>query len=171
MMISLEDVFEFYTRISFEPSNTTWKEILECLQHSDARDFAYARTVDGDKETLLNCHFRSRITGKDNDEIAVARMLIERSIDMGGMQEHGDSVLTVSNRYGSTPLHDLLKSIPSIQHSHIRYVELIIEMSARVDEKRQTSFYWNELMLKQDAWGCTPLHKMNPLNILLFLQY
>jgi hypothetical protein len=182
MMISLEDVFDVYSNSScfepsFEPSDLTWTEILECLQHSNARDFAYA-TIDSVKKTLLHCHFiNDYITGEDNDEIAVARMLIERSIDMGGstvqlggMQEHGDSVLTVSDYYGRTPLHYLFEP-PTRQHSHIRYVELIIEMSARVDEKRQTSFYWNELMLKQDAWGCTPLHKMNPLNILLFLQY
>eukprot|EP00979_Chaetoceros_neogracilis_P012342 scaffold3244_cov247-Chaetoceros_neogracile.AAC.5 len=165
MTISLEDVFEFYSNnISFKPSNLTWKEILECLQHSDAGDFAYATTRTY-KETLLHCHFtNNNITGEHNDEIAVARMLIEGSIDMGGstvqlgeMQEHGDSVLTVSDRYGRTPLHDLSSSR---QHSHVRYVELIIEMSARVDEKRKTSFYWNELMLKQNKWGMTPLHLM-----------
>jgi ankyrin repeat protein len=33
-------------------------------------------------------------------------------------------------------------------------------MSARVDEKRKTSFYWNELMLQQDEFGYTPLHIM-----------
>jgi ankyrin repeat protein len=33
-------------------------------------------------------------------------------------------------------------------------------MSARVDEKRKTSFYWNELMLQQNDWGYTPLHDM-----------
>jgi ankyrin repeat protein len=160
MMISLEDVFELYSDFFFEPSNTTWKDILECLQHSDAGDIAYATTVDSDKETLLNCHFRSCcITGKDNDEIAVARMLIERSIDMGGMDEHGDSVLTVSDCYGDSPLHDLFV-YSSRRFSHIRYVELIIEMSARVDEKRKTSFYWNELMLQQNDWGKTPLHNM-----------
>jgi ankyrin repeat protein len=170
MMISLQDVFEFYYNSiyygdSFEP-NLTWKEILECLQQSDARDFAYA-TIGSYKKTLLHHHFRSRyITGEDNDEIAVARMLIERSIDMGGstvqlggMQEHGDSVLTVSDKRGRTPLHTLFES-PSRQHSHVRYVELIIEMSARVDEKRKTSFYWNELMLQQNDWGYTPLHDM-----------
>jgi hypothetical protein len=141
MMMSLEDVFEFYSKgssywASSEPSNLTWKEILECLQHSDAGDFAYA-TIGSDKKTLLNCHFKNNnITGEDNDEIAVARMLIERSIDMGGstvqlgeMQEHGDSVLTVSDHHGRTPLHDLFERSP-IPHSHIRYVELIIEMSA-----------------------------------------
>jgi ankyrin repeat protein len=171
-MITLEDVFEFYSKsssrgASLKPSNPTWKEILECLQHSNAGDFAYA-TIGSDKKTLLNCHFRSRyITGEDNDEIAVARMLIERSIDMGGstvqlggMQEHGDSVLTVSSRYGSTPLHDLFGLVSYRQHLHIRYVELIIEMSARVDEKRKTSFYWNELMLQQNVGGYTPLHIM-----------
>eukprot|EP00979_Chaetoceros_neogracilis_P008502 scaffold1889_cov203-Chaetoceros_neogracile.AAC.5 len=171
MMISLEDVFEFYSKSSFgasieSSSNLTWKEILECLQHSDAGDFAYA-TIGSDKETLLNCHFRSRyITGEDNDEIAVARMLIERSMDMGGstvqlggMQEHGNSVLTVSDHCGFTPLHDLFQ--PYLRrNSYIRYVELIIEMSARVDEKRKTSFYWNELMLQQNKWGWTPLHVM-----------
>jgi len=168
--INLQDVFEFYLNTSagasFEPSNLTWKEILECLQHSDAGDFAYA-TISSDKETLLHCHFTScYITGQDNDEIAVARMLIERSIDMGGstvqlgeMQEHGDSVLTVADSSGSTPLHHLFE-FSSRQHSHIRYVELIIEMSARVDEKRKTSFYWNELMLQQNDWGGTPLHMM-----------
>jgi hypothetical protein len=163
MMISLEDVFEFYSKSSaganFEPSDLTWKEILECLQNSDAGDFAYA-TIGSDKQTLLNCHFRSHyITGEDNDEIAVARMLIERSIDMGGSQEHGDSVLTVSDNYGGTPLHKLFEH-PFRQHSYIRYVELIIEMSARVDEKRKTSFYWNELMLQHNTLGCTPLHCM-----------
>eukprot|EP00979_Chaetoceros_neogracilis_P008507 scaffold1890_cov128-Chaetoceros_neogracile.AAC.3 len=164
MMISLQDVFEFYSKSSsyggsLKP-NLTWKEILECLQHSDAGDFAYA-TIGSDKKTLLNCHFRSRyLTGEDNDEIAVARMLIEQSIDMGGsMQEHGDSVLTVSDHFGITPLHDLFE--PYLRrNSYIRYVELIIEMSARVDEKRKTSFYWNELMLQQNKWGRTPLHIM-----------
>eukprot|EP00979_Chaetoceros_neogracilis_P014438 scaffold4640_cov283-Chaetoceros_neogracile.AAC.15 len=179
MMKRLEDVFAFYSRsiaeASFEP-NLTWKEILECLQHSDAGDFAYT-TIGSDKQTLLHCHLSSIcITGEDNDEIAVARMLIERSIDMGGstvrsidirgttvrlggMQEHGDSVLTVSDRNGNTPLHDLFE-YDFRQFSRIRYVELIIEMSARVDEKRKTSFYWNELMLQQDGWGRTPLHSM-----------
>jgi ankyrin repeat protein len=166
MMICLQDVFEFYS--SFEPSNLTWKEILECLQHSNAGDFAYA-TIDSDERTLLHCHFASHdnVTGEDNDEIAVARMLIERSIDMGGstvqlggMEEHGDSVLTtVSGHDGRTPLHYLFEN-SSRQHSLIRYVELIIEMSARVDEKRKTSFYWNELMLQQNDWGGTPLHMM-----------
>jgi hypothetical protein len=167
MMISLEDVFEFYSRFSIpfgspERSDLTWKDILECLQHSDAGDFAYA-TTGSYKETLLHCHFRSHyITGEDNDEIAVARMLIEeRSIDMGGSQEHGDSVLTVSDQSGRTPLHNLFDFEHSItQHSYIRYVELIIEMSARVDEKRKTSFYWNELMLQQNGWCNTPLHNM-----------
>jgi hypothetical protein len=173
MMISLQDVFEFYSKsISLEP-NLPWKEILECLQHSEAGDFAYATTGEGIiKRTLLHCHFRSRyLTGEDNDEIAVARMLIERSIDMGGstvqlegMQEHGDSVLTVSDHYGRIPLHDLfdhdLVDPYFRQHVHIRYVELIIEMSARVDEKRKTSFYWNELMLQQNEWGRTPLHTL-----------
>eukprot|EP00979_Chaetoceros_neogracilis_P009879 scaffold2273_cov178-Chaetoceros_neogracile.AAC.2 len=166
-MISLEDVFEFYSnsssfRASLEPSNLTWKEILECLQHSDAGDFAYA-TIGSDKKTLLHYHFSSsNITGEDNDAIAVARILIERSIDMceSTVQEHGDSVLTVSDRCGRTPLHDLLRHASFRQHLHIRYVELIIEMSARVDEKRKTSFYWNELMLQQNRWGCTPLHMM-----------
>eukprot|EP00979_Chaetoceros_neogracilis_P001753 scaffold314_cov237-Chaetoceros_neogracile.AAC.1 len=166
-MIRLEDVFEFYSKSSsLEPSNLTWKEILECLQHSDAGDFAYA-TIGTSKKTLLHCHFTSSyITGEDNDEIAVARILIERSIDMGGstvqleeMQEHGDSVLTVSDHNGSTPLHDLFGR-SFIPHSLIRYVELIIEMSARVDEKRKTSFYWNELMLQQDEGDNTPLHEM-----------
>eukprot|EP00979_Chaetoceros_neogracilis_P011582 scaffold2917_cov282-Chaetoceros_neogracile.AAC.26 len=131
------------------------------------------------KKTLLHHHFSSSyITGEDNNEIAVARMLIERSIDMGGskarsidirgtkvrlggMQEHGDSVLTVvsDDHTGRTPLHNLFES--SFRRlSHIRYVELIIEMSARVDEKRKTSFYWNELMLQQNRWGATPLHRM-----------
>jgi ankyrin repeat protein len=166
MVISLQDVFEFYSNSFLKPSNLTWKEILECLQNSDARDFAYA-TIGSAKKTLLHCHFRNQyITGEDNDEIAVARMLIERSIDMGGstvqlggMQKHGDSVLTVSDHNGSTPLHYLFE-YPFRQFSHIRYVELIIEMSARVDEKRKTSFYWNELMLQQDGWGRTPLHSM-----------
>jgi len=171
MMISLQDVFDVYSNSScfepsFEPSDLTWTEILECLQHSNARDFAYA-TIDSVKKTLLHCHFiNDYITGEDNDEIAVARMLIERSIDMGGstvqlggMQEHGDSVLTVSDYYGRTPLHYLFEP-PTRQHSHIRYVELMIEMSARVDEKRKTSFYWNELMLQQNKWGRTPLHDM-----------
>jgi ankyrin repeat protein len=163
MMISLEDVFEFYSRsiaeASFRP-NTTWKDILECLQNSDADDFAYATLSTSDKMTLLNCHFTSRyLTGEDNDEIAVARMLIERSIDMGRSQEHGDSVLTVSDYHGNTPLHYLFKH-SSRQHSYIRYVELTIEMSARVDEKRKTSFYWNELMLQQNDRGMTPLHIM-----------
>jgi ankyrin repeat protein len=181
-MISLQDVFEFYLKssscgfefylkssscgASFEP-NLTWKEILECLQHSDAGDFAYA-TIGSDKKTLLNCHFTSNnITGEDNDAIAVARMLIERSIDMGGstvqlggMQEHGDSVLTVSDRRGRTPLHYLLRHASFRQHLHVRYLELIIEMSARVDEKRKTSFYWNDLMLQQNSVGDTPLHMM-----------
>eukprot|EP00979_Chaetoceros_neogracilis_P006387 scaffold1299_cov269-Chaetoceros_neogracile.AAC.4 len=171
MMISLEDVFEFYSKSGYYrgslEAKLTWKEILECLQHSDAGDFAYA-TIGSDKRTLLQCHLISRyVTGEDNDEIAVARMLIERSIDMGGstvqlggMQEHGDSVLTVSDQVGSTPLHELLRHFSSRQHLHIRYVELIIEMSARVDEKRKTSFYWNELMLQQDELGMTPLHMM-----------
>eukprot|EP00979_Chaetoceros_neogracilis_P003521 scaffold611_cov166-Chaetoceros_neogracile.AAC.4 len=130
--------------------------------------------------TLLHCHFTCcYINGEDNDEIAVARMLIERSIDIGGstvqsgdMEEHGDSVLTVSASSsdtrsmqiyyyysGGTPMHYLFK-YPIRLHSRIRYVELIIEMSARVDEKRKTSFYWNELMLQQDGWGMTPLHIM-----------
>jgi hypothetical protein len=157
-MISLQDVFEFYSNnnnawmnsnssscgASLEPSNLTWKEILECLQHSDARDFAYA-TIGSDKKTLLNCQFTSsNITGEDNDAIAVARMLIEQSIDMGGstvqlgeMQEHGDSVLTVSDRRGRTPLHYLLRHASFRQQLHVRYLELIIEMSARVDEKRK----------------------------------
>jgi ankyrin repeat protein len=179
MMISLEDVFEFYSKSNYYGASLkpklTWKEILECLQHSNAGDFAYVTIGDAyatigtsDKMTLLHCHFRSRYsTGEDNDEIAVARMLIEQSIDMGGstvqlggMQEHGDSVLTVSDQVGSTPLHYLFKKIPIRQQSHIRYVELIIEMSARVDEKRKTSFYWNELMLQQDDLGGTPLHDM-----------
>ena len=163
-------MFEFYSKITsledFNASNLTWKKILECLQHSDARDFAYA-TIGSGKETLLHCHFIHKyITGEDNDEIAVARMLIERSIDMGGstvqlggMQEHGDSVLTVSDHRGRTPLHNLFDHSIT-QHLHIRYVELIIEMSARVDEKRKTSFYWNELMLQQNDWGGTPLHCM-----------
>jgi ankyrin repeat protein len=171
MMISLEDVFEFYSRSgSCEPSKIlTWKEILECLQNSDAKDFTYA-TIGSEKMTLLHCHFRSRsITGEDNDEIAVARMLIERSIDMGGstvqlgeVQEHGDSVLTVTDIFDRTPLHTLFEILPFRQHIylHIRYVELIIEMIARVDEKRKTSFYWNELMLQQNTWGGTPLHTM-----------
>jgi hypothetical protein len=170
MMISLQDVFEFYSNSSsledFNTSNLTWKEILERLQNSDARDFAYA-TIGGDKKTLLHHHFTSQyITGEDNDEIAVARMLIERSIDMGGltvqlggMEEHGDSVLTVSDYHGETPVHNLFE-FSSRQRSHIRYVELIIEMSARVDEKRNTSFYWNELMIQQNDWGGTPLHMM-----------
>jgi len=173
MMISLQDVFEFYYNsiydgdfTSFEP-NLTWKEILECLQHSDAGDFAYA-TIGSAKKTLLLCHFTSSyITGEDNDEIAVARMLIERSIDMGEstvqlgeMQEHDDSVLTVSDHYGRNPLHNLFDNYSLSEHSHIRYVELIIEMSARVDEKRKTSFYWNELMLQQEDGGVTPLHMM-----------
>jgi len=188
MMISLQDVFEFYLKssslgsssceASFEP-NLTWKEILECLQHSDAGDFAYA-TIGSEKMTLLHCHFTCcYINGEDNDEIAVARMLIERSIDIGGstvqsgdMEVHDDSVLTVSassggtrsmREYfyysGGTPMHYLFK-YPYRHHSRIRYVELIIEMSARVDEKRKTSFYWNELMLQQDGWGFTPLHIM-----------
>jgi ankyrin repeat protein len=175
MMRSLKDVFQFYSDsiyngdfTSFVP-NLTWKEILECLQHSNAGDFAY-KTIDSVKQTLLHCHFTSSyINGEDNDEIAVARMLIERSIDMGGstvqlklggMQEHGDSVLTVSDYHGNTPLHYLFKHSFK-RHSHIRYVELIIEMSARVDEKRKTSFYWNELMLQQNVrWGGTPLHIM-----------
>jgi ankyrin repeat protein len=162
-MINLQDVFEFYSK----RANLTWKEILECLQNSDARDFAYA-TIGNDNKTLLHCHFRSRyIPGEDNDEIAVARMLIKRSIDMGGstvqlggmQEEHGDSVLTVSDYHGNTPLHYLFQ--PHLRrHSHIRYVELIIEMSARVDEKRKTSFYWNELMLQQNKGGHTPLHIM-----------
>ena len=171
-MICLQDVFEFYSKrahwASSEPSNLTWKEILEYLQHSDARDFAYASIGGGSvKKMLLHCHFTDHyITGEDNDEIAFARMLIERSIDMGEskvqlgeMQEHGDSVLTISGHDGRTPLHDLFE-LSTRQHSHIRYVELIIEMSARVDEKRKTSFYWNELMLQQDTWGRTPLHIM-----------
>jgi ankyrin repeat protein len=194
MMISIGDVLEFYRASitcggEFVPY-LTWKEILECLQNSDAGDFAYATTRTY-KETLLLCHFSSYyITGEDNDEIAVARMLIERSIDMGGstvqlggMQEHGDSVLTLSDHYGftpggmqergdsvltvsdhngSSPLHHLFR-----QHLHIRYVELIIEMSARVDEKRKTSFYWNELMLQQNEGGGTPLHLMaeNPPSV------
>jgi ankyrin repeat protein len=173
-MISLEDVFEFYQEsiicgFDFVP-DLTWKEILECLRNSDAGDFAYA-TIDCDvggptEWTLLQCHFQSSyITGEDNDEIAVARMLIERSIDMGGstVQEHGDSVLTVSDYSGSTPLHSLLEKQLNRQLSYIRYVELIIEMSAKVDEKRKTSFYWNELMLQQeegDEGGTTPLHAM-----------
>jgi hypothetical protein len=184
MMISLEDVFEFYSKgspcgASFEPSNLTWKEILECLQNSDAGDFAYA-TIGSDKKTLLHCHFTSRyITGENNDEIAVARTLIERSIDMGGstvqlgeMQEHGDSVLTVSDHDGNTPLHDLFELFSFRQHLHIQYVELIIEMSARVYEKRKTSFYWNELMLQQNKRGCTPLHMMaeNPSIEYLFVS-
>eukprot|EP00979_Chaetoceros_neogracilis_P008195 scaffold1820_cov277-Chaetoceros_neogracile.AAC.1 len=165
MMISLEDVFEFYSRSKAEASfrpNTTWKDILECLQNSDAGDFAYATIGTSDKMTLLNCHFTSRyLTGEDNDEIAVARMLIERSIDMGRSQEHGDSVLTVSDYHGNTPLHDLFDlNHTSRRFSHVRYVELIIEMSARVDEKRKTSFYWNELMLQQNDRGMTPLHIM-----------
>jgi len=184
MMISLEDVFEFYSKsscygASLEPKNLTWKDILECLQHSDAGDFAYA-TIDSDERTLLHCHFLSiSFNGEDNDEIAVARTLIERSIDMGGstvqlgeMQEHGDSVLTVSDHDGNTPLHYLFIS-SSRQHLHVRYVELVIEMSARVDEKRKTSSYWNELMLQQDyEWGCTPLHMMaaNPSIEYLFVS-
>jgi hypothetical protein len=170
MMIRLQDVFEFYSKSSdganLEPFDFTWKEILECLQHSDAGDFAYA-TIGSYKETLLHCHFSSsNITGEDNDEIAVARMLIERSIDMGGstvqlggMEEHVDSVLTVSDHHGRTPLHYLFEHSFK-RHSLIRYVELIIEMSARVDEKRKTSFYWNELMLQQNGYGRTPLHTM-----------
>ena len=67
MMTSLEDVFEFYSKSSaganFEPSDLTWKEILECLQNSDAGDFAYA-TIGSDKQTLLNCHFRSHYITK-----------------------------------------------------------------------------------------------------------
>jgi ankyrin repeat protein len=163
MMIRLQDVFEFYSKSSdganLEPFDFTWKDILECLQHSDAGDFAYA-TIGSDKQTLLNCHFTSRyLTGEDNDEIAVARILIERSVDMSGSQEHGDSVLTVSDDDGRTPLHSLFQ--PHLRRqSYIRYVELIIEMSARVDEKRKTSFYWNELMLQQDEFGYTPLHIM-----------
>jgi ankyrin repeat protein len=161
MMISLVDVFEFYSRSKAEASfrpNTTWKDILECLQNSDAGDFAYG-TIYSDN-TLLDYHFRSHyLTGEDNDEIAVARMLIERSIDMGGSQEHGDSVLTVSDYHGNTPMHYLFQH-SSRQHSYIRYVELIIEMSLRVDEKRKTSFYWNELMLQQNDRGMTPLHIM-----------
>jgi ankyrin repeat protein len=161
-MINLQDVFEFYSK----RANLTWKDILEYLQNSDARDFAYA-TIGSDKRTLLHCHFRSRyIPGEDNDEIAVARMLIKRSIDMGGskvqlggMQEHGDSVLAVSDYHGNTPLHSLFQ--PHLRRqSYIQYVELIIEMSARVDEKRKTSFYWNELMLQQNKGGYTPLHIM-----------
>eukprot|EP00979_Chaetoceros_neogracilis_P006680 scaffold1362_cov125-Chaetoceros_neogracile.AAC.1 len=182
MMISLEDVFEFYSKstscgASFEP-NLTWKEILECLQNSNAGDFAYATIGEGrDKKTLLHHHFSSIcITGEDNDEIAVARMLIERSIDMGGstvqlgrMQEHGDSVLAVSDYHGNTPLHSLFEP-PSRQLSFIRYVELIIEMSARVDEKRKTSFYLNELMLQQDKLaGCTPLHDMADNDVIEYL--
>eukprot|EP00979_Chaetoceros_neogracilis_P006695 scaffold1369_cov130-Chaetoceros_neogracile.AAC.1 len=178
MMISLQDVFEFYSkRASFE-TNLTWKEILECLQNSDAGDFAYATIGEGrGKKTLLHHHFSSIcITGEDNDEIAVARTLIERSIDMGGstvqlggMQEHGDSVLTVSDYHGHTPLHYLFREHLH-QHLHVRYVELIIEMSARVDEKRKTSFYWNELMLQQDKWaGCTPLHDMADNDVIEYL--
>jgi hypothetical protein len=172
MMISLEDVFEFYSKstslgASLEP-NLTWKKILKCLQHSDAKDFAYA-TIGSEKETLLHHHFQSNsITGEDNDEIAVARMLIERSIDMGGstvqlgeMQEHCDSVLTVTDIFDRTPLHTLFEHEFRQHSQYIRYVELIIEMSARVDEKRKTSFYWNELMLQQDDMrGSTPLHEM-----------
>ena len=176
MMISLEDVFGFYVKIisnggTLKP-DLTWKEILECLQNSDAGDFAYA-TIGSVKKTLLHSHFSSPyVIGEDNDEIAVARMLIERSIDLGGstvqlggMQEHGDSVLTFSDHYGGTPLHNLFYR----QHLHIRYVELIIEMSARVDEKRKTSFYWNELMLQQNKWGSTPLHKMATNTSIAFL--
>jgi ankyrin repeat protein len=178
MKISLKDVFGFYKKeSSLEPSHPTWTEILECLQHSDAGDFYQAEisehqsfswaTIINDEKSLLHYHFSSDyITGEDNDEIAVARMLIERSIDMGGstvrsgeMQEHDDSILTVTDIYGKTPLHYLFENSYR-QHSHIRYVELIIEMSARVDEKRKTSFYWNELMLQQNDWGCTPLHLM-----------
>jgi len=133
-MISLEDVFEFYSKsgslgfcgANFNTSNLAWKEILECLQNSDTGDFAYATIGEGsDKKTLLHCHIKSRyLTGEDNDEIAVARMLIERSIDMGGSQEHGDSVLTVSDDDGRTPLHALFDFEPYLRHqSYIRYVE------------------------------------------------
>jgi hypothetical protein len=180
-MISIKDVVEFYSsRASLESSNLTWKEILECLQRSDARYYAYATKFNNKRRTLLHCHFTNRyITGEDDDEIAVARMLIERSIDMADGstvqlgKKHGDSVLTVSDYDGGAPLLDLFDH--HLGPSFIRYVELIIEMSARVDEKRnnnawitkiKTSSYWNELMLQQSKWGSTPLHIMarNPYN-------
>ena len=163
MKANLADVFGFYSQgCAPHPPFPTWKEILKCLLNSYARDFAY--TTFNDERTLMHYHFSSNnITGEDDDEIAVARILIERSIDMdrGGCGEEvqHDSVLTVSDTYDKTPLHYLFET-SFRQHSHCRYVELMIELSAKVDEKRNTSFYWNELMLQQNSWGCTPLHML-----------
>jgi ankyrin repeat protein len=151
----LEDVLEFYGER--EGKDLGWKEILECFKNSDARNFAYA-TIGDDKRTLLHYHFRrSDLTGEDDDEIAVARLLIQASIEMS--QTNG-SVLSIPDGYGNTPLHYLFQDSYA-HYSRVRYVELVIEMSDTVDRRRNTSFYWNELMLQRnDSWGCTPLHKL-----------
>jgi len=165
---NLQDVFEFYRGgrgASHEITNPTeqdlgWKEILECfLENYDTGDFAYA-TIGNDKRTLLHHHFRrSDITGEDDDEIAVARLLIQASIEMRESFLFHDSVLSIPDCYGNTPLHYLFQTSYA-HYSRMRYVEMVIEMSDSVDQMRHTSFYWNELMLRQSDWGCTPLHRL-----------
>lgn len=163
MKTNLRDVFEFYGGggvldiTNPKAPYLGWKEILECLENHYAGDYAYA-TIGDDKRTLLHYHFRrSDLTGKDDDEIAVARLLIQASIEMSGTN---DSVLSIPDCNGNTPLHYLFQDAYA-HYSRMRYVKMVIEMSDTVDQMRHTSIYWNELMLRQnDSWGCTPLHML-----------
>ena len=158
----VRDVIACYT---YHPGQLTWKQIWLCLQNeflmNDEQEIFfdfYARYNDG--RTILHCHFNLRdILSGDHDEVAVARFWIEESMELQTTNLDGrdhESVLTVPDDNKATPIHYLF-SIPR-DFDITPYVELIIEMSDKVDDKISSSSYWNELMSQQDEDGRTPLH-------------
>jgi len=111
--------------------------------------------VSGNNVTLLHSHLRRNLTGED-DEVAVARLLIQASIDTPTTLHQ--SVLTMTNNNDNSPVHSLFGNFGSNSLDQTSYVELFMKMSDRVDRKHGTTRYWNQLMSQPNTHGLTPLH-------------
>jgi hypothetical protein len=134
-----------------------WKDILGLLKQNEYNPDIYNPLVKCEYDrTLLHVHFKnSRLSGQDEDELEIARYIIQQSIS-----EEGESVLTESDRLEITPLHYLFggQYRPNIVYDG--YIDIISEMVDKVEllRKHEIDTYWNEVFSERNDWGRTVLH-------------
>lgn len=152
----IEIILGFYNSTA-EEDPMPWKDILLLLKRNADNPDIYNPLLKCEYgRTLLHVHFQhSRLSGQNEDELEIARYIIQQSIS-----EEGESVLTESDRLEKTPLHYLFGGQYRPDIVYDEYIDIISEMVDKVEllRKHAIDTYWNEVFSEQNDWGRTVLH-------------
>ena len=152
---NIEIILGFYNSTA-EENPMPWKDILRLMKRNEYNPDIYNPLVKCEyARTLLHVHFKhSRLSGQNEDELEIARYIIQQSIN------EGESVLTKKDSLEKTPLHYLFGGHyrPGIVYDG--YIDIISQMVDKVDllQKNEIDTYWNEVFSQQNDWGRTILH-------------